>query len=289
MLKKAGYKSRVNYLSVVFSMALVLFMLGLFGYALLFGTRMAVALRESIQLVAELREDSDKADASSLMAALRESRFVKPESVKLITKEEAARTMKAEFGEDFSRLGMPNPFFDIITFNVPATFMHPDSLEWIREALVQEPIVSEVFYQENVAELIAANIKKVAWGALLIAIFFIFAAATLIHNTVRLSLFANRFLIKNMELVGATWGFISRPYLKRAIWHGLMSGLVAAGALWGLHSALENYIPQWREMGQPEALIVLSAILVLLGMVVNAASTFFVVRKYLRLRVDDLF
>jgi cell division transport system permease protein len=289
MHSKAGYKSRVNYLSVIFSMALVLFMLGLFGYALFFGTRLAVALRESIQLVAELREDTDNTTASTLVESLRESRFVKPESVKLITKEEAARTMKAEFGEDFSRLDMPNPFFDIIVFNVPAAYMHPDSLAWISDALTQEEGVSEVFYQLNVAELIAANVKKVAWGALLIAIFFIFAAATLIHNTVRLSLFANRFLIKNMELVGATWGFISRPYLKRALWHGLLSGLLASASLWGLHAALEKYLPQWREMSQPEALFILSAVLIVLGMWINAASTFLVVRKYLSLRVDDLF
>ncbi len=289
MASKAGYRSRVNYMSVIFSMALVLLMLGLFGYALLFGSRLAIALRESIQVVTELREDVDVETVETLIASLRKSRFVKAETVKKITREEAAKTMKAEFGEDFSGLGMPNPFFDIITFNVPAEFMHPDSLLWIREALIQEPGVSDVFYQQNVAELIAANVKKVAWGALLIAIFFIFAAATLIHNTVRLSLFANRFLIKNMELVGATWGFISRPYLWRAVWHGLLSGLMAAGSLWGMHSALEQYLPQWGDLSQPESLVLLCVGLVLLGVLVNTMSTFFVVRKYLRLRVDDLF
>ncbi len=289
MSSTATYRSRVNYMNVVFSMALVLFMLGLFGYALIYGRQLADSLRESINIVVELKESSDRSSADSLQAALRLSTFVKPESVRLISKEEAAKTMKEEFGEDFAQLGLPNPFFDVVTFNVPANYMHSDSLTWIRAAVREQPGVNDVFYQQTAAELVAANIKKVAWGALIIAAFFIFAAATLIHNTVRLALFANRFLIKNMELVGATWGFISRPYLKRAALHGFAGGLLAAGALWLLHAGLASGMSQWRELAHVQVVAGLCAALVFLGVLVTTGSTFFVVRKYLRLRVDDLF
>lgn len=285
----ATYRTKVNYINVILSMALVLFMLGLFGFALLYGRQLATALRESIDIVVEMKEQSGKPEADSLVFALRAGAFVKSESVRFISKEEAARTMKAEFGEDFSRMGLPNPYYDVVTFNVQADMMHPDSLAWIRTAVREMPGVNDVFYQENTAELVAANIKKIAWGALIIAVFFIFAAATLIHNTIRLALYANRFLIKNMELVGATWGFISRPYLRRAALHGLLSGLIAAGALWMLHAGLKAGLPQWGALQHMEPMILLGVFLVVLGIAVHVFSTFLVVRKYLRLRADDLF
>ncbi len=289
MSSPATYRSKVNYASVILSMALVLFMLGLFGYALLYGRQLAVALQESINIVVELKEYADKPAADSLAAALRASAFVKTGSVNFISKEEAARSMKEDLGEDFAQLGLTNPYYDLITFNVPAAYMHPDSLQWIRDAVREQAGVNDVFYQQNTAEIVVANVKKAAWAALITAVFFIFAAATLIHNTVRLALFANRFLIKNMELVGATWGFISRPYLLRAAWHGLWSGIIAAGALWAVHAALAAGLPQWRELSHPEVFAAMAAAVALLGILVNVASTYLVVRKYLRLRVDDLF
>lgn len=289
MSSTATYRAKINYINVIASMALVLFMLGLFGYALLYGRQLASVLRESIDIVVEMKEQAGKAEADSLSAALRRSDFVKAGSVRFISKGEAARTMKEDFGEDFSRLGLPNPFYNVVTFNVRAGYMHPDSLTWIREAVREMPGVNDVFYQENTAELVAANIKKIAWVALIISGFFIFAAATLIHNTIRLALYANRFLIKNMELVGATWGFISRPYLRRAVLHGLLSGAIAGGALWLVHTGVEVALPQWNIPGSLQVVGLLSVFLVVLGVALHTSSTYLVVRKYLRLRVDDLF
>ncbi|MBP8239413.1 MAG: permease-like cell division protein FtsX [Saprospiraceae bacterium] len=289
MSTTATYRARVNYTNVIVSMALVLFMLGLFGYALLYGRQLGELLRESIDVAVELTENAEKAQADKLMEVLNTSEFVKSGSVQLISKEEAAKIMQAELDEDFAQAGLSNPYFDMVTFNVKADWMHPDSLAWIRTALREEAGVNDVFYQGETAELIASNIKKVAWGALFTALFFIFAAATLIHNTIRLALFANRFLIKNMELVGATWGFISRPYLLRAVWHGLLSGLIAVLGLYILHRILESSIPQWKALGDGAVLLSMAVGLVVLGVAVQWLSTLVVVRKYLRLRVDELF
>jgi cell division transport system permease protein len=289
MSSQATYRSKVNYINVILSMAVVLFMLGLFGYALLYGSQLTKALRESIDIVVELKENTEKAQADSLAGALRSSEFVKAESVLFIPKEEAAKAMREEFGEDHAQLNLPNPYFDMLTFNVQAAYMQPDSLAWIRDAVREYAGVNDVFYQENTAGVVAANIKKIAWAALIIAVFFIFAAVTLIHNTIRLALFANRFLIKNMELTGATWGFISRPFLRRAVWHGLLSGLIACAALWLMHTGLETALPQWRTFGHAPTLFAAAVLLIMLGIAVHTLSTFTVVRKYLRLRVDDLF
>ncbi|MBX2927381.1 MAG: permease-like cell division protein FtsX [Saprospiraceae bacterium] len=289
MSSQATYRSRVNYLNVILSMAVVLFMLGLFGYALLYGGQLTKALRESIDIVVELKEGAQKTQADSLAGLLRSSDFVKTESVQFISKEEAAKAMREELGEDHAQLNLPNPYFDMLTFNVQAAYMHPDSLAWIRDAVREFAGVNDVFYQENTAGIVAANIKKIAWAALIIAVFFIFAAVTLIHNTIRLALYANRFLIKNMELTGATWGFISRPFLRRAAWHGLLSALIACAALWLMHRGLETALPQWRNFENVPLLAAGAALLILLGVAVHALSTLTVVRKYLRLRVDDLF
>ncbi len=289
MSSTATYRTRVNYTNVIVSMALVLFMLGLFGYALLYGRQLGELLRESIDVAVEMTENAEKEQADKLMEVLNSSDFVKSGSVQFIPKEEAAKMMEAELGEEFAQTGLPNPYFNMLTFNVKAKWMHPDSLAWIRTALREEAGVNDVYYQGETAQLVAANIKKVAWGALLTALFFIFAAATLIHNTIRLALFANRFLIKNMELVGATWGFISRPYLLRAIWHGLLSGLMAVAGLYVLHRVLESSIPQWKSLGDWPMLAAMAAALVALGVAVQWVSTFAVVRKYLKLRVDELF
>lgn len=287
--RSTTYRSKVNYLNVIFSMGLVLFMLGLFGYLMLYGRKLVVAFREGINLIVELKPDADQPGIDRLVNTLQRSRFVKPQSVRFISKEEAARTMAQEFGEDFNKLGLPNPFYHVVTFNVYAAYLQPDSLAEIRASLRQIPAVNDVFYHHSLADTVAANLKKVAWGALAIAVFFIFAAATLIHNTVRLALFANRFLIKNMELVGATWGFISRPYLQRAAWHGLISSALACLALWTMHVGLSAWLPLWRSMHSPEALGLLCAGLAVLGVGIGVVSTYLVVRKYLRLRVDELF
>ncbi len=287
--RSATYRSKVNYLSVIFSMALVLFMLGLFGYLTLCGRKLVVAFREGINLIVELKPDAEQPGIDYLVNTLQRSYFVKPQSVRFISNEEAARTMAQEFGEDFNKLGLPNPFYHVVTFNVYAAYLQPDSLAGIRASLKEIPVVNDVFYHHSLADAIIANLKKVAWGALAIAVFLIFAAATLIHNTVRLALFANRFLIKNMELVGATWGFISRPYLQRAAWHGLISSALACLALWMMHAGLSAWLPVWHSMQSPEVLGLLCAGLVAAGVGIGVVSTYLVVRKYLRLRVDELF
>ncbi len=287
--RSTTYRSKVNYLNVIFSMALVLFTLGLFGYLMLYGRKLVVAFREGINLIAELKPNANQTDIDHLMSTLQGSRFVKPQSVRFISNEEAARVMAQDFGEDFNKLGLPNPFYHVITFNVYAAYLQPDSLASIRASLRKLPAVNDVFYHHSIADTVAANLKKVALGALAIAVFFIFAAATLIHNTVRLALFANRFLIKNMELVGATWGFISRPYLQRAAWHGLISSTLAGLALWAMHAGLIAWLPLWRSMQSPDILGLLCLGLAVLGVGIGVMSTYLVVRKYLRLRVDELF
>ncbi|MEK7257020.1 MAG: FtsX-like permease family protein, partial [Bacteroidota bacterium] len=155
--------------------------------------------------------------------------------------------------------------------------------------LRQLPFVSDVFYTETVTTTIASNLKKVSYWVLGASIFFIVVAVALILNTIRLALYSNRFLIKNMELVGASWEFISRPYLLRSLKHGFMSALAAIGLLaLVLYFATQN-TPELQEQLDFPGIAIIFGSLLLLGVLISYLSTFYVVKKYLRMRVDDLY
>lgn len=282
-------RTRPNYFYAVLSVALVLFLLGLFGLIAIQANRLVRVFKERINVLVELQEGTDTEAISRLQFRLESSHFIKQESVAFVSREEAARDMVETFGEDFLKLDLPNPFHDILTFNVRADYVHPDSLERIRVRLEKEPIVSGVHYQETLVEEVGGNINRVGLIALVAGLFFIGVAVTLIHNTIRLALYSNRFIIRNMELVGASWEFISRPYLLRSLRHGLLSAAIAIGGLILLLTWAQNRLPDLKQVEDITGFIVLFAVLVVLGVVISMASTYYVVRKYLKMREDDLY
>ncbi len=246
-------------------------------------------LREGINLLAELKEDVPPEEVEALQNRLNGSTFVKPGSVRFTSREEASRIMSRELGEDLLRLDLPNPFFDIIQFNVRSDYLETDSLKAIREGLLSQPSVQDVYYQESFFNELSVNLNRLNWIVAVLVMLTILATGFLIHNTIRLSLFANRFLIKNMQLVGATWAFITRPYLFRAIRHGLLSACIAIGCLMVLISWIGHKAPDLNTAEMTAGMIWLFAGLALLGAGISGASTWLVVKKYLKMRVDDLY
>ena len=154
---------------------------------------------------------------------------------------------------------------------------------------MNNPVISDVFYQEGLIDNIESNIKKIGYISLIIGILFIFVAITLIHNTIKLALHSNRFLIKNMELIGASWGFISRPYLVRSVKNGFWSALIAIGLLIGLLVFIQLDFLNPGDFQYPLELSVLFGGLIVLGILISSLSTFYVVNKYLKMRMDDLY
>ncbi len=282
-------RNRPNYLYALVSVALVLFLLGFFVTMLIYGQQLIRIFKERVNILVELQEEATPAEISEIQEMLRQARFTKPGSVTYIDREEAAGIMKDELGEDFFKLGLPNPFFDIVSFNVKSAYLQPDSLRQIRTDLRTRSYVSDVFYQESLIDEVAANLRKLGYLGLGLGVFFIVVAVTLIHNTIRLALYANRFLIKNMQLVGASWSYISRPYLWRSVGLGVLSSIIAIGALFGLWLYLKTYLSELEQLLHPKFLIPIFSFLMLLGILINLLSTYYVVNKYLRMRVDDLY
>ena len=288
MAKLSGNKP--NYFYTVVSVTLVLFLLGLFGLLAVQGKQYIKTLKENIEIIAELKPDTPAAAVDSLKAFLDEAGFYKPGSATFISKEEGLAMMRAEFGPEFLQLDMANPLYDVVTFNVLADWMEGGKVQLIRQELKQFFFINDVYFQESVADTIARNLRNVSLAVLAAGILLVFVATALILNTIRLALYANRFLIKNMELVGASWSFISRPYLLRSLWHGLLSALLAITALAALLYAAVRFSDQpeqeWLDL---RGTLQVFAALVLMGILLNIAGTYYVVRKYLSMRLDDLY
>jgi cell division transport system permease protein len=286
---KLKIKTRPNYLYSILSVALVLFLLGFFGLLIAHGQLLVTSFKEKVVIMLELKDETSEKEVEALRGELAVKPYTKEGSITFTDKAEAAEQMKEAFGEDFLKLDMPNPFYDVMTFNVNAAYANTDSLVNVKGELKDKSIVNEIYYQENLVEDIAENIKKLSWITLGIGLFFIFVAITLIHNTVRLALYANRFLIKNMQLVGATWGFISRPYIYRALKHGLVSSIIAGGLLALMLYWAKISLPLLSELQDWNLFTVLFLGLLVLGVLINTVSTHRVVKKYLKMRIDDLY
>lgn len=273
----------------IIGVALVLFLLGLFGLMMIQGQKIVEQLKERVNLIVEFKPKTKPAQIDLVMKKLQSSDFVKPGSITFTSKEQAAELLREDFGEDFIKLGLNNPLYDVLTFNTKSEFMHSDSLEKIRIDLMNDPVVSDVFYQEGLVDNIESNIKKIGYLSLVIGVLFIFVAITLIHNTIRLALYSNRFLIKNMELIGASWGFISRPYLVRSVKNGFWSAMISIILLIAVLVLVQIDQAILSEFEYTLELTILFGGLIVLGILISSLSTFYVVNKYLKMRLDDLY
>ncbi len=282
-------RTKPNYFYAFVSVALVLFLLGFFGLVIMEASHLVKLFKERVVLMVEFSESSQEAQIDQVMGELEGQPFLKEGSLTFISREAAAEEMRDAFGEEMARLDLPNPYFDVVTFNVKAAYMEPDSLSDIREGLLKQAGVQDVFYQESLVDEIGRNVRRLSVVALATGVFFIFVAIALIHNTMRLALYANRFLVKNMELVGASWGFISRPYLWKSFLLGLGSALLAMAALTGLLFWAREQVGELVFFDELHRLALLYGGLALTGVLITVLSTFFVVNKYLSMRVDDLY
>jgi cell division transport system permease protein len=285
----AKRRTRPNYLYAILSVSLVLFLLGFFGLVLLHAQELIQIYKEQVNIIVEMEENASTDRIDSIRQVLTQQDQVIDSSIIYISKDEAAQMMQEEFGEDFQDLGLPNPFYEMFTFNVKAGNMQADSLEQLKEVILTNPGVNAVYYQESIIDEVTANLKKLGYLALTVSLFFFVVAITLVHNTIRLALYSNRFMIKNMQLVGASWGFISRPYILRALGHGFIASVIAVTALSGILFWVRNDIPQLLLVKDPMIFVYLLLLLIPIGMLLYGISTLQVVRKHLTMRVDDLY
>jgi cell division transport system permease protein len=282
-------RSKPTYFYAIVSVAMVLFILGFFAIMATHARQLATMFKEKVDIWLELQANTPQEEIARMVQDIRRQPFVKQESVTFITREQAQSTMKKDLGDESLLEDVPNLLRDVIRFNVRAAFLQNDSLLNWRETLRRDTFISDLYFEAANTGNVGKNIQNLGWIILGLGILLIFAAVTLIHNTIRLALFTNRFLIKNQELVGASWAFISRPYIVRGIMNGLWSALLAIAALIGTQWSASRLMPDLQQLEDLNSILAIFVLLILLGILISGLSTYFVVQKFLRMRVDDLY
>lgn len=282
-------RTKPTYIYAILSVALVLFMVGFFALTALYGHRLVELFKEKVDVWLELKPDLPQEDVARIVRDLRSQSFVKKETITFVTREQAAATMRKDLGDESLLQDLPNLMRDVLRFNVRADFLTADSLAAWREQVRQDTLVADLFYESASTSNLGPNLEKIGLLTLALGFLLIFAAITLIHNTIRLALYANRFLIKNQELVGASWHFITQPFIRRGILNGLMSALLAIAALVGLIVWAQDVVPELNDLQDSNGVLAIFTGLVVLGVLISGLSTYFVVNKFLRMRLDDLY
>ncbi len=276
-----------SYVTTIISITLVLFMLGLLGMLVLHAKKLSDYVKENIGFSIMINEGVKEVDIFELQKKLDKQRFVK--STEYITRERAAREFSDELGEDFVGFLGYNPLLPSIELRLNASYANPDSILFIEKELQAYSGVKEVDYHRSLVDQINRNVNKISLVILGFSLILLLIAIALINNTIRLSVYAKRFLIRSMQLVGATQKFIQRPFLIKAALNGFLSGVIAIGLLLLLLYFSAQEIPELMELQDIRMFAMLFALVILLGIVISWISTFFAVRKYIRMKTDSLY
>ncbi|MEI6050157.1 MAG: permease-like cell division protein FtsX [Bacteroidota bacterium] len=278
---------RSSYVTLVISVSLVLFLLGVMGFMLINARELSDYLRESLSFSIMLDDEAKEPDIRMLQKDLDAKIYVK--STEYVSKDEAAAKMKEDLGEDFINFLGDNPLPPSIDVYLYAGYTSPDSVANIEKYVLEYPFVKEVYYQESLLFLINENVKKISLFLLVISSFLFLIALTIINNTIRLSIYSRRFLIRTMQLVGATRAFIRKPFLIQSAFHGLVAALLAMSLLMGLLYLIEKEFFLMFSFGSAKLLLLLGASIIIIGVLINIISTFFSVNRYLSISEDKLY
>ena len=289
MKKKESSNIRLqsSYVTLVVSVSLVLFLLGALGLLLINAKELSDYFRESLSFSVMLDDDAKEADMRMLQRDLDAKPFVK--STEYISKSAAAAKMKEELGEDFIAFLGDNPLPPSIDVYLYAGYTGIDSVAKIEKYIFSYPFVKEIYYQESLLLLINENVRKISVFLLIISSFLFLIAVTIINNTIRLSIYSKRFIIRTMQLIGATRSFIRRPFIVQSAFHGLISALMAMCLLMGLLYLIEKEFFYLFAFKSVNLLALLGGALIVSGVLINTISTFFSVNRYLNSSEDQLY
>jgi len=285
--KNSSKRLRSSFLSSIVSISLVLFMLGLLGMLVLDAKKISDYVKEHVQLNVFLNENVSEPEISAFQSLLAKNPSIK--SVRFISKQEALDSLKKDLGEDATSMLEVNPLPASFELKLVAAHTSAERLKSISEEIQQNKMVREVTYQRTEIDRMNENFRMVAIGILVFCALLLFIAVALINSTIRISMYSRRFLIKSMQLVGATKSFIRRPFIYRAIAHGFYSGLFACLFLSGLLYLVRTRLPEFVQLQDVKENAILFAGVLVFGVLLSVASTFFAVNRYLRVRIDELY
>jgi len=278
---------RSSYITTVISISLVLFVIGLVGLLILNTQKISRHVKENIGITVFLNDDVKEVDMIRLQKSLDASDFVRQTA--FISKDSAARELTQEIGEDFVSFLGYNPLSASIDVKLQADYANVDSIAKIEKKLTKYSQVKEVSYQKSLIETINQNVKKISIILLIFCGLLFVISLSLINNTIRLSVYARRFLIKTMELVGATRSFVRTPFIVKSLCHALYSIIIAYILLGGVIYMIDKHIPELSIMYELDTIAILYAGIMVVGFLIVWISNFFAVNRYLRMKGNELY
>jgi len=276
-----------SYFSVVLSISLVLFLLGLLGLLVLNTKKVADHFKEQIALTVYLKDSAKEVEITQLKQSLALAEYTK--SAEFISKEQAAEEHSATIGENFMEFLGYNPLQNSIDVYLLADFVSPEKLEEISTEITAKSFVDEVIYDKPLIALLNENVKKISFWILIVSGIFTFIAVLLINSSIRLSVYSKRFTIKTMQMVGATKGFIRRPFIWKSIRLGMIGAVLAMIGMAAVLYSLNKSFLELQLLDDKLLLAVLFAFIFFMGFFISWISTFFATQRFLNLRTDELY
>ena len=280
---------RSSYIISLLSITLVLFVLSIFTLLVLYANRISSYIKENIGFEIVMKKGVKEADILSLQKELDKKNFVK--STKYISKEEATRQLSEDLGEDILQwLGdVENPLLPSIDVRFTSEYANNDSIAKIEDWVTKKKIVKEVYFQKSLINSINENVNILGALLLLVGAVLLIMAVTLIGNTVRLSIYAKRFIVRSMQLVGATQEFIMKPFMKTFIIQGVIGSFVALALLTVFIVTTMKKVPELVILTNFGGIVTIYLSTLLLGVIITSLSSFFSMRKYLDADIDELY
>ncbi len=276
-----------SYFSVVLSIALVLFLLGCLGLLVINTNKLANHFKEQVAITVFLKDNAKEVEINQLQKSLAMAEYTK--TATFVSKDEAAEAHSKEIGENFLEFLGYNPLQNSIDVHLNAAYVATDSISKIAEDLSTKVYVSDVAYDKPLISMLNENVKRLSFWILIASGVFTLIAVLLINSSIRLSVYSKRFIIKTMQMVGATKRFIRRPFIWNSIKLGMVGALVAMAAMAGLLYYINSFMPQLQLLSDPIIIVALFLGIFVIGVIITWVSTYIATQRFLNLRTDDLY
>lgn len=291
-MKNRNKNNAVSYFDMQFitssiSTTLVLLLLGLVVFFVLAAHNLSVYVRENINFSVLVSDDMKESDILKLQKKLNKEAFVK--ETEYISKKQALKEQTEAMGTDPEEFLGYNPFTASIEIKLHSDYANSDSIAKIEKIIKKNTNIQEVLYQRDLIDAVNENIRNISLILLVLAVVLAFISFALINNTIRLAIYSKRFLIHTMKLVGASWSFIRRPFLRRNIWSGVLAALMANAILMGTAYWLVSYEPELIRIITPEVMLLVSASVFVFGIVITLLCAYLSINKYLRMKASTLY
>lgn len=276
-----------SYISVVISIALVLFLLGCLGLFVFNAKKVADHFKEQVVLTIYLNDSTKEVEVDQLKKRLLLADYTK--NIEYVSKEDAAEIMKEENGEDFMEYLGYNPLQNSIDVHLKADFVTNDIIDDITEELSEKDFIADLRYDKDLVFLMNNNVKKITFWVLVVSALFTLIAVLLINSSIRLAVYSKRFIIKTMQMVGATKSFIRKPFVYKSVQLGIIGAIIALAAMGVVLYYLNQTFPELQLVKEPLLIVALFTGIFLIGIVITWLSTFIATQRFLNLKTDQLY